>query len=223
VKPITGKAYVASVISLCDRYLDVQRIAERGAQNITSRTEPFARRMSFRTVIEVRRAVIAATVAAVVLCGCAGSSADPAGSSTSPTPERVTCQEWLRSLVLVVGAPEGQELQPADVRIAGGSSTIKLNPDEFEGRFGVSVFAEEPDIVNVEVDSIPAIDRFGDFVLHGSRVVGDTQQFLLEGSDVWVTMHIVPETEELSATSAREWFGALVDAIGTAAQATCSL
>jgi hypothetical protein len=55
-----------------------------------------------------------------------------------------------------IGAPEGRDVEPTDLTDVGGhSSSIRVGIPEYEGRFDVSTFAEEPDLVNVEVESIP--------------------------------------------------------------------
>lgn len=161
-----------------------------------------------------RRAFVAGTVVAAIVSGCAQPGQDETNARSRRAESGPSCEQWLRTLLVEIGAPEGHDVEPTDLTdFGGGSSSIRVDIPAYEARFDVSTFAEEPDLVNVEVETIPVLARFDDFVLRANRVVGDTQQFVLEGSDFWITMHIVPGTDEMSPDAVQEWFGHVVDSI----------
>jgi hypothetical protein len=108
------------------------------------------------------------------------------------------------------------------VKDALGSSTLRIDAPSYGDRFDVTVFAEEPDTLNVQIETIPVIARRDGFALHYTRVKGPTQQFLLASDDVWITMHVVPESDRMSVQLVkRTWVPAMVHAVGQAPPPDC--
>jgi hypothetical protein len=149
----------------------------------------------------------------------------PSGESLPTNPPALApwpCQPWLRTVLFEVGGPGASDLQPGFVKDALGYSTLRIDAPSYGNRFDVTVFAEEPDTLNVQIETIPVIARRDGFALHYTRVKGPTQQFLLASDDVWITMHVVPESDRMSVQLVkRTWFPAMVHAVGQTPPPDC--
>jgi hypothetical protein len=131
------------------------------------------------------------------------------------------CQPWLRTLLLEVGGPGASDLQPGFMKEVLGS-TLRIDAPAYSGRFDVTLFAEEPDTLNVQTETIPVIARRDGFALHYTRVQGPTQQFTMASDDVWIPMHVVPQSNRMSVRLVeRTWFPAVVRAIGQTPPPDC--
>jgi hypothetical protein len=170
------------------------------------------------------RGPLVAVLGALLLGSCTPDGAAPRtsrvdepihddGLTAAGSPER-SCKAWLRGVLLEIGEPEGRPLEPPMVKHALGLSTLRLDPPGYTGRFDVFVFAEEPDLLNVDIETIPIIARRDGFVLRFTHVKGPTQQFVTATDEVWITMHVVPEGDTMSLRRVRDhWFQALVKAV----------
>jgi len=132
---------------------------------------------------------------------------DPAQPSASAGTRTATCRDWLRAVLSEVGAPTGDDLTDWKVEDAESTYLHLVPPDE---GFEVWIFAEEPDLVNIEIDTIPVVGRADGFTLHASHVM-DVWQLTAESDDVWVTAHIDPPEFAPSDEPALDWLRGLAD------------
>jgi hypothetical protein len=80
--------------------------------------------------------------------------------------------QWLVQLLESVGAPEGWSIareRIAEPRQFRGSGFLLQLP-QYEERFNVGLFAETPDVLNVEIDEIPVMARWEKWTLHAGWV-----------------------------------------------------
>jgi hypothetical protein len=116
---------------------------------------------------------------------------------------------WLIALLQRTGAPEGWAV-PVDA-IGEWSGEIVLRLPEYAGRFRLSLFAEPPDRLNVEIGTIPVIGRAEGLTFRATDIPG-FQQYIVVGEGVWITTHVLPGRERISDKAMTDWFRDVVRA-----------
>jgi dipeptidyl aminopeptidase/acylaminoacyl peptidase len=150
----------------------------------------------------------------VVLLSAPSSPCDENGGSAQAT------TDWLRMIMLRVGAPGGAAL--TNEQIVERDSALWLSVPEFENRVEVNVMASVPDAVNVDLAQLPRLAASDEYVLYGDpEGTSGFDQYVVAGDTTWVTFHMFPPDNAPSAVSMEDWFNGFVEASADLAPPQC--
>lgn len=125
--------------------------------------------------------------------------------------DRRRLREWMEKVILSTGAPGGEALSHQDVRPERGE--LRVDAASYTGRFAMYVFAEPPDHVNIDIESIPKLAGRSGVKLHHAKTDVGPQQFIAAAEHVWVTFHINPINQEVQTGVMESWLRNYVEVL----------